>query len=598
MKKFILCILLTVVVFSTVQSNNIAFAEASGTFDIMTDSVTVTEGQSFTVTVTGKDVRNLYAYEVRLTCDNSLLELANVTHHVQGAPAEKVDGNKITIALAKSSANVENGNISLCTLTIIAKAKGKAYLTLDAVKLMDYDLASTDYAPDKSIEVTITGGDNAAPPTGSVPPPEIPPVFSPSPTPGLMDVPSGESSPMSVPSSLDDREVKFISAESRAVLNPETGIATARIETDTVADLVERAIEAEASGKKPVIEISAESAEDVKAVEMEIPAEAMKKLSDGTKAELKVVAGIGSISFNNAALASISDSAGNEDICVSMRRFETSELEEGIREKVGDRPVYDFSVKAGQTRISDFGGGKLEISVPYTLREGEDENAVVVYYVTDTGELQTVRGRYDSVTQTVRFTTSHLSVYAVGYNKVIFTDAGNADWFGKAVGFMAARGITKGVGNDRFAPQLNVSRADFLVMVMRAYDIKPDKEISDNFSDAGNKYYTEYLGTAKRLGLVLGVGDNKYAPELTISRQDMFVILYRILERIGELPQGTAGRTLESFADKGDISDYAREAMNWFVVTGTVKGDGTRMNPKSAATRAETAQILYNLLSQ
>jgi hypothetical protein len=376
--------------------------------------------------------------------------------------------------------------------------------------------------------------------------PESPSVSNPSPTP----------EPTAVPSGSPDREVEVIYAEARAVVDPETGIATARIETDTVDGLIEEAIKAEASGKKPVIEISVDSAEGIKVVELKIPIEAIKKVSDGTKADLKVVTGIGSMSFNAAAFSALSASANNGDICVSMRKLEREELEEGIRKVVGDRPVYDFSVRAGDTRISDFNGGKVEISVPYTLREGEDENAIVVYYVTDTGELQTVRGRYDSVTQTVRFTTGQLSTYVVGYNKVTFIDAGPGDWFSRAVGFMAARGITKGVGGDRFAPQINVTRADFLVMVMRAYDIKPDKEISVNFSDAGDKYYTEYLGTAKRLGLVLGVGDNKYAPELTICRQDMFVILYRILEQIGELPEGTAGRTLEYFPDEGDISDY------------------------------------------
>lgn len=580
--------------FSMLQFANQAFAAASGTVDIWTDYVTVIEGENFTVNITGKAIQDLYAYEVRLTYNNSLLELTNVTHHVQGAPVKKADGNKIIIALAKSSASLLKGNIPLCTLTFKAKATGKANLTLDTVKLMDFNLTSANYAPQKSIEVTIIGEDNDSPPADPGSSNGSQPTISPSPTPGPMDVTDGDSS--SEHSGLQDKE--FISSEVSTVLNQETGIATTRIETDAVADLVERAIEAEASGKKPVFEISALSADDVKAVELEIAAEAMKKVSDGTEAELRVITSIGSISFDAVALDSISTSANNEDILISIRRLETDDQKEEIREKVGDRPVYDISVKTGQTRISDFGGGKVEISVPYSLREGEDENAVVVYYVTDTGELQTVRGRYDSVTQMVRFTTNHLSVYTVGYNKVTFTDAADADWFGKAVGFIAARGITKGVGGGRFAPRLNVSRADFLVMVMRAYDIKPDKEIRDNFSDAGNKYYTEYLGTAKRLGLVLGVGDNKYAPEITISRQDMFVILYRILERIGELPAGTAGRTLESFPDKVDISDYAREAMNLFVATGTVKGDGTRLNPKTTATRAETAQILYNLLTQ
>ena len=53
-------------------------------------------------------------------------------------------------------------------------------------------------------------------------------------------------------------------------------------------------------------------------------------------------------------------------------------------------------------------------------------------------------------------------------------------------------------------------------MVMNSFGIEPDTHVSDNFSDAGNRYYTKYLGTAKKLGLVFGVGNNLFLPEKNI----------------------------------------------------------------------------------
>ena len=87
-------------------------------------------------------------------------------------------------------------------------------------------------------------------------------------------------------------------------------------------------------------------------------------------------------------------------------------------------------------------------------------------------------------------------------------------------------GVINGIGNGKFLPGNNVTRADFLIMVMKTYGIEVDSNITDNFSDAGNMYYTKYLGTAKGLGLVSGVGNNKYSPKAPITRQDMLVITH------------------------------------------------------------------------
>jgi hypothetical protein len=70
-------------------------------------------------------------------------------------------------------------------------------------------------------------------------------------------------------------------------------------------------------------------------------------------------------------------------------------------------------------------------------------------------------------------------------------------------------------------------------MLMKAYGIAPDTNPANNFSDAGNTYYTRYLAAAKRLGISAGVGGNLYVPEKEITRQEMFTMLYNALKSIG-----------------------------------------------------------------
>ena len=410
--------------------------------------------------------------------------------------------------------------------------------------------------------------------------------------------PAPSPTPTPEPSTTGEDNTPGVSAVVKAATDPTTGTATALIDANTVKDLVDHAKEAEASGQEAVVKIKVEPEAGAKAVDVEIPGYAFSQLAGATTAGLEVDTGIAALTFEAEAVVSLGDSSQTEDVNISVKKVDKADLSADIQAKVGDRPVYDFSVKVGDTVISEFGGGKVEVGIPYTPEPGEKEDAIVVYYINASGSLETVMGRYDAATGTVKFTTTHFSRYVVGYNEVKFIDVAVNAWYNKAVGFIAARGIAGGVGNGRFAPESRVTRADFLIMVMNSYGIKPDAAITDNFADAGGKYYAGYLGTAKRLGLATGVGNNKYAPEASISRQDMFLILYRILDKLGELPAGTNGKSLGSFKDANGISGYAKDAMKLFVETGIISGYGGNLTPKAASTRAEAAQVLYGLLSE
>ncbi|MCG9969537.1 S-layer homology domain-containing protein [Pelotomaculum terephthalicicum JT] len=186
-------------------------------------------------------------------------------------------------------------------------------------------------------------------------------------------------------------------------------------------------------------------------------------------------------------------------------------------------------------------------------------------------------GRYDAATGTVTFSTTHFSDYAVTYNKV---------------SFIAARDITSGTGNGNYSPEAKLMRGEFIVLMMRAYGIAPDTNPTDNFSDAGNTWYTGYLSAAKRLGISAGIGSNMYAPGNQITRQEMFTLLYNALKVIGQLPEGDSDKTLSDFTDAGQIDSWAKEAMSLLVETGTISGSGGKLNPTGTTTHAEMAQVL------
>jgi hypothetical protein len=376
-----------------------------------------------------------------------------------------------------------------------------------------------------------------------------------------------------------------------------SGKVTAVLDSKTVSALTDGAKAAEKAGKKAVVKVKLTLGAAAVSAEVSIPGGSFSALAADTNADLTIDAGIGSVTFDAVAVDAISAAAGSGDLKVSVAKADAAILLEQARAQLGDRPVYNFALTAGDTRLSGFGGGSACISVPYTLKASEDPNAVIVYYVSDAGALQTVRGKYNAGTGMVEFKTTHFSSYAVGYNRVAFSDVGAAAWYHDAVTFIAARGITTGTGAGVFSPDATLTRGQFIVMLMRAYDISPDVNPADNFSDAGNTYYTGYLAAAKRLGISAGVGGNLFAPDSEITRQEMFTLLYRALEALGELHEETEDKAMADFKDAGETADYAQAAVAALVRSGIVSGNDGALNPNGVSVRAEMAQLLYKLLS-
>ncbi|PKM68842.1 MAG: hypothetical protein CVU95_01805 [Firmicutes bacterium HGW-Firmicutes-2] len=316
---------------------------------------------------------------------------------------------------------------------------------------------------------------------------------------------------------------------------------------------------------------------------------------------LTVHTDMGSITIPSNMLAGVEGGDGNK-AQITIGQGDKTSLPDQVKAAIGDRPLIQLTllVDGKQTEWRN-PAAPITVSLPYTLtgEELSNQESIVVWYIEGSGNVVTIpNGRYDTATGTVTFTTTHFSDYGVAFNKIAFGDVPDTVWFSEAVRFIAAREITTGTGNGNYSPEATLTRGEFIVLMMRAFDILQDVNPEDNFSDAGDAYYTSYLAAAKRLGISSGTGNNTYAPNKEITRQEMFTLLYNALKVMNLLPEEVSGKTLDDFTDAKQIDPWAMEAITLLVGADTVEGSGGKLIPAGTTTRAEMAQVLYRLMDK
>ena len=169
-------------------------------------------------------------------------------------------------------------------------------------------------------------------------------------------------------------------------------------------------------------------------------------------------------------------------------------------------------------------------------------------------------------------------------------------WAHREVDTLAVAGVIKGSGNHLFYPERAITRADFIVMLDRAFGMSEALDsglidASGTFVDVpGNTYYSKSVTAAKAFGVATGTDDNRFLPSQNMTRQDAMVFLKRTLDRTQLiLPVGT----LSGYSDINQISSYARDAVSALVNARVISGANGKLNPTANVTRAEMAVMLY-----
>ncbi len=206
-----------------------------------------------------------------------------------------------------------------------------------------------------------------------------------------------------------------------------------------------------------------------------------------------------------------------------------------------------------------------------------------------------VGGEYDSKLNSLQLEAAGpFSSYAALEYTRDFSDVSPDHWAKDIIDHLAMRGIMLGVGSNSFAPSEGVTRAMFVTLMNRLLGLA-DSAYEGQFMDVkGSDWYAGAIAAAYKAGLVQGNGIGMN-PNGLITREEMAVMAMRAYEKLTygntELPEET------NFSDDTQISSWARGAVGSASALGIMNGKpSNQFKPKSTATRAEAAAVVYRML--
>jgi flagellar biosynthesis/type III secretory pathway protein FliH len=257
----------------------------------------------------------------------------------------------------------------------------------------------------------------------------------------------------------------------------------------------------------------------------------------------------------------------------------------------GDVINFHFSLITKDGKSKELTQFERPIKIHLKIKENANSDLLGIYFIADDGTLEYVGGEIigDFITAEVE----HFSNYAVLEYHKTFADVDEQHWAYDAIRRMAAKHIVVGVSESRFAPEQQVTRAEFTALIARALQLEvPGKS---NFSDVEpSAWYAEAIAAAYEYGIVSGRSSNTFAPNSPITREEMAVMIMRAYER--KIGKAYVSSSSAEFSDAKHISAWAKNSIQSAVELGFVQGrnDGF-LEPNGQATRAETAQIISRL---
>jgi hypothetical protein len=170
---------------------------------------------------------------------------------------------------------------------------------------------------------------------------------------------------------------------------------------------------------------------------------------------------------------------------------------------------------------------------------------------------------------------------------VSFTDI-NGNWAAANITNLAAAGAIKGYPDGSFKPDNNISRAEFVTVLVKALKLAPAS--GKTFNDTANSWAKDYIATAVANGIISGYSDTIFGPDDPITREQMAVMIVQA----AKLSKMLNGKT---FADSSAISAWAKDAVSTASGNSIIAGyaDNT-FRPQNYASRAEAVTVIVKIM--
>ena len=254
-----------------------------------------------------------------------------------------------------------------------------------------------------------------------------------------------------------------------------------------------------------------------------------------------------------------------KDIAVSVKISEPAENTVKIIEDTADRNNYQIIVKPVEFEITCSSGDKtVEVSrfnvyVERMIAIPEDIDPSRI----TTGIILNPDGTFSHVPTVVtivdgkyyaRISSLTNSSYLIISSPKTFKDVED-HWAKEAVNDMASRLVVNGAGEDKFEPDRDITRADFVVIVVRALGLMRPGTGEDVFSDVvKGSYYYDAIFTARENGIISGCGNGKFGPNDRITREQAMTMIARAMKITGLEVEIVSGRSETEIAPKDNIT--------------------------------------------
>ena len=174
-----------------------------------------------------------------------------------------------------------------------------------------------------------------------------------------------------------------------------------------------------------------------------------------------------------------------------------------------------------------------------------------------------------------------------------YTDVASSAWYYNAVKYVYEKNLVNGYNDYTYAPYDKLSRA-MLVTILWRKEGSP-KYTSNKFSDVKSKdWYYQAVNWAASKGIVSGYKTGKFGPKDNITREQLAAILMNYAKYKGKNTSARANTS--KFKDFSKTGKYFKDAVSWCVAKKIISGkeNGTKVDPKGNATRAEAASMIMS----
>ncbi|THF74318.1 S-layer homology domain-containing protein [Cohnella fermenti] len=516
-----------------------AFAEDSTQVVLSSTVSSIAVGSELNVAISGLQLKDVYAYEINLTYDSTKLQFVKAVSEVSGGftVSPIVNGNQLQLAYTAIGAKPGvNGDLALFTLTFKGVASGSADIELGAITLVDSSLHSSEatVGPRTTISIVNSAG-NGGPDTNI---PSTPPA------PALDNVTNDGKGTLAV-------ELAPGATEAHIAMNQLGSDPGARL-TITNRNL-----------------------------SVDIPPEVLQQLREQLSAEQltnsTLVFGMNPLSSGDAG-----------SLIDRLQQFGS----------VGLKPsgsIYELSLQltTGDNRTIALESFNKPIMLRFAADPSLNVKRISIYYIPNDDTLEFVGGTYADGEITADI--DRPGKYAALEYIKSFKDVPDDNWAKDAITELAARHIVEGTSATNFEPKRTVTRAEFAALLVRALHLTDKQDLHFTDVSASDWFFPE-VSIAVKAGIVTGTNETTFAPQASITREEMVTMLMRayLLQRTDddELPSAPA------FQDEDTVSPWALSYVRDARALHFIEGKGANLfMPQGVGTRAEAAQIIYNFLS-